>query len=267
MNLEFYIFLFVAGIVAGISSGLLGIGGALIIIPILRYVPGMIGLYTLPLHLITGITSMQTTFGTAAAAYFHHKSGNVRFNLVVNVGIGIAVGALTGAIVSKFLSEKILLIIYALFLSMAAFLLLINTSSDKDIKPDEEIIVPKYKTMTFGVIVGSLAGALGFGGNVVIIPLLNTMFGVSMKICISSGTFIALIASFMSFIGKLSTSQVELLSAVIISISATIGAFIGTHLNKKASPGFLKYLLLAIILLTLIGVSGDILKFESILNN
>jgi uncharacterized protein len=258
MEIGFYLFLFVAGIIAGISSGLLGIGGALIIIPILRYVPGLLYLHTLPLHLITGITSMQTTFGTLAASYFHSKSGNINKSIVINVGMGVFVGSFSGAVLSKYLSDKVLLVVYASFLATAAVLLLLNRNKEVDgIKP-ENIKVPRYKTILFGLIIGLAAGSLGFGGNVVIIPMLNTLFDIPMKICISSGTFIALIASFMSFVGKFATGQVELLCGIIISVSATIGALIGTELHKKASPGLLKYTLLFLILITLVGVVKDI---------
>lgn len=258
MDLGCYIFLFITGIVTGIFSGLLGIGGALIIIPILRYIPELIGFHTFPLHLITGITSMQTTFGTAASSFFHRKTGNVNYSLVIYVGTGIALGSLSGAIASKFLSEMVLLWIYASFIATAAVLVLLQKNDDLDPKNHNPIVVAKYKSLIFGFVVGIFAGALGFAGSVVIIPLLNTLFEMPLRVCISSCTHIAFIASLMSFIGKLVTGQIEFVSAAVISVSAIIGAFIGTDLSKKASPLFLKYLLLFLILVTLFRVLCDI---------
>src|SRR3989339_1488683 len=109
MDLFFYLFLFITGLIVGVFSGLLGIGGALLMFPILLSVPVLINLPSIPVHVITGITAMQTTFGTAAAAYFHHKTGNVNNKLVINIGIGISLGALIGSIVSKYMSSIVLI--------------------------------------------------------------------------------------------------------------------------------------------------------------
>lgn len=258
MELGFYIFLFVSGFVTGVFSGLLGIGGALIIIPILLYVPEMIGLKAIPMHMATGISSMQATFGALASSVFHSKNGNVRYDIVINVGIGIAVGSLSGAILSVYLSEIVLLFIYAFFMAFAAVLLFSKIKKKIDSEDEDKSKISRFKGILFGLIIGLPSGALGFAGLVVVIPLLNSIFGVPLRICISSGTHIAFIASLMSFLGKLFTGQINILHALVISVSATIGAFVGTYLNKKANPVVLRYLLLSLVLLALFRVVYDI---------
>lgn len=259
MDLFFYLFLFITGIVVGIFSGLLGIGGALLMFPILLYLPAFINLPSISVHMITGITSMQTTFGTAAAAYFHHKTGNVNGKLVINIGIGIALGAFIGSIVSKYMSGIVLIWIYVVVLIIAAILLMMRKSDFDDDLDHSRIKDSRIMFFMFGFVIGLPCGILGLAGSVIIIPLLNTLFDVPIKICISSGTHIAFIASFITFIGKALTGQLELISAIIISISATIGAFIGTQLNKKADPEVLKKLLLVIIIVALIKIFANIL--------
>lgn len=247
--------------IAGISSGFLGIGGAIIAIPILRYMPDLLGFPSISLHVITGITSLQTTFSTGAASYFHRKTGNINLILVKYTGIGVAIGAITGSITSKFLSENILLILYALFISFAGVLLILKKEKPLDVNDITNPIHIKSNLLlvVFGIVVGFIAGALGVAGSVVIIPLINTIFSIPIKICISSGTAIAFIASTVSFLGKSSTGQFELISAIIISVSSILGAFIGAYFNKKASPKFLRYALLFIIALTLLRVLVDLL--------
>ena len=259
MTVEFYIFLFVVGVIVGLFSGLLGIGGALLMFPILLYVPGLLGLKEISVHMVTGITSMQTTFGTGASAFFHHKEGNVNISLVIKIGIGIAIGAMIGALSSKFLPGIVLVCIYAFVLFIAAVLLLIHKETPAESEAPKQIKISKYKGILFGFLVGLPSGALGLAGSIVIIPLLNSLFHIPMKVCISSGTHIAFVASFVTFIGKAITGQIEFVSAVIVSISATIGAYIGTKLNKKASPKLLRKILLILILLTFVKLVWDIL--------
>lgn len=260
MDIEFYIFLFIVGTLVGFFSGLLGIGGALLMFPILLYVPGLLGMKEISVHLITGITSMQTTFGTAASAYFHHKMGKVSYILVLNIGTGIAIGALIGAVVSRFLPEIALIWIYIAILSTALILMLIHKHSESEGDENINIKIARYKLFLFGFIIGVPAGAIGLAGSIVIIPLLNSLFDVPIKICISSGTHIAFIASFVSFLGKLFTGQIELISAVIVSISATIGAYWGSKINKKANPVVLKNILFVLIVLALLQLCYDMLS-------
>jgi uncharacterized membrane protein YfcA len=258
MSLGFYIFLFIVGTVTGVFSGLLGIGGALVIIPILLYLPEYVGLPSLSMHIITGISAMQTTFATLAASYFHRKTGNVNDSIVLKIGIGIAIGSLSGAILAKYLPEVALMWIYAAFIGVAALLLLLrkDPAVGEEKAPAKSVTV--MKGLSFGVCIGLPAGALGFAGSVVIIPLLNTLFSIPLAVAISTGTHIAFIASLMSFLGKLGTGQIEIISALIISVSATTGAYLGSKLNKKLSSNFLRYLLLFLILITLVKVLFDI---------
>lgn len=259
MDLFFYLFLFVTGTIVGIFSGLLGIGGALLMFPILLYLPGLINLPTISVHMITGITSMQTTFGTAAAAYFHHKTGNVNKALVINIGLGIALGALIGSIMSESMQGTVLVWIYATVLVVAAILLMLRNAESEGHVEKPDINKSRIKLFLFSFIVGLPCGILGLAGSVIIIPLLNSLFEVPLKVCISSGTHIAFIASLVTLIGKALTGQLELISAIIISISATIGAFIGTQLNRKADPLVLRRILFVIILLALTKIFANIL--------
>jgi len=258
MDLFFYLFLFITGLIVGVFSGLLGIGGALLMFPILLSVPVLINLPSIPVHVITGITAMQTTFGTAAAAYFHHKTGNVNNKLVINVGIGIAIGAFIGSVASKYSPSLLLIWVYLFVLVLSAILLMLRNSESDLSVPHTSVKQSSLILFLFGFIIGLPCGMIGLAGAVIIIPLLNTLFDVPLKICISSGTHIAFLASIITFIGKLLTGQIELISAIIISISATIGAFIGTQLNKKADPAFLKKILLVVIILALIMTFANI---------
>jgi uncharacterized membrane protein YfcA len=257
MDVLFYIFLFVAGTLVGLSSGLLGIGGALLMFPILLYVPELLGFEKIPVHLVTGMLAMQSLCGTAASSFFHHKTGNVNYHLVKNIGIGMAIGAFTGAILSGHLPEEMLIWIYICVLALAAILLIFH--KEKSSEETKEIKGNRYKYVIFGLIIGLPAGAIGFAGSVIVIPLLNTLFEVPLKICISSGTHIAFIASLLTFFGKTATGQIEFLSAAIITVSATLGAFIGTSLNKKADPKLLKNILLVLIIVVFCRLLLDML--------
>ncbi|MGD9580769.1 MAG: TSUP family transporter, partial [Vampirovibrionia bacterium] len=153
-------FLFITGIIVGVFSGLLGIGGALLMFPILLYLPPLLGLPFITVHYITGITSMQTTFGTAAAAYFHHKSGSVNNTLVINIGIGISLGALIGSVLSKYLSGDLLIWTYVVVLFSAAILMLVRHADKGSENLDVTLNKFKRKLFLLGLIIGVPCGIL-----------------------------------------------------------------------------------------------------------
>lgn len=258
MNLEYCVFLLITGLVSGLAAGFLGVGGAIISIPLLLYVPECIGLKPFGLHLITGITALQATFSTASSAFFHRKSGIVNNQVVLFTGIGIAAGALFGSIFSKFLSERTLLIMYALFLLIACILLFLNKSENVNESLFNFSPSDKTRLLVLGLFIGSVSGALGLAGSVMFIPVLNYIFRLPIKTCISTGTNLALISSGMSLIGKFSTGQFEIYSSVIISVSSILGAYLGYKLNKITKPSVLRVLLIAAAFITLVRVCLDL---------
>lgn len=258
MNLEYFIFLLLTGISSGIAAGFLGVGGAIISIPLLLYIPELIGLQPLGIHIITGITALQATFSTASSSYFHRKSGIVNNNVVLFTGTGVAIGALIGSIASKGLSERTLLIMYAIIVLAACIMLLLNKSENVNEPCLNCSIIEIVQLFLIGLFIGSFSGTLGLAGSVLFIPVLNYMFRLPLKTCISTGTNLALISSGVSLIGKFSTGQFEVYSSLAISVASVLGAYIGYKLNKIAKPALLRILLISVTVITLLRVCYDI---------
>lgn len=260
MTLEFNLFLAIAAFIAGISSGLLGIGGGIVLIPLLIYIPPLLGFPKLSTHIVTGLVSMQTTMGTAASSFFHYKMGFVDYKIVFRVGIGIAAAAFLGSYFSKFLSEKALLYIYAFVLLVSALLMFLSHRLEEDTTTEIVKNIPKRKAFLVGFFTGLPAGALGIPGSTIIIPIVNKFLSVPIKVCIGSGANIAFIAAFMAFLGKLTSAQIILSSAFVISVSATIGAFLGSKISKRLSSKVLKTILLVLIILMFIRVAVELVR-------
>jgi uncharacterized membrane protein YfcA len=107
--------LFLLGLFAGSASGVLGIGGATIIIPALVYIFG------LSQHAAQGTTLalMVLPIGLLAAWYYW-RSGNVNVHMAVYVAIGFFLGGLLGAALALKIPALILRKIFGVFLSLVA---------------------------------------------------------------------------------------------------------------------------------------------------
>jgi len=100
----------VVGIVTGVLSGLLGIGGGIVMVPAMVLVLG------LTQHLAQG-TSLAVIIPTALAGSMAHlRLGNIRFDLAVTVSAGGILGAALGALVGVMASDQMLMVLFAAYL-------------------------------------------------------------------------------------------------------------------------------------------------------
>src|SRR6266508_5454854 len=99
--------------VASFLSGLLGIGGGVILTPLLLYLPPALGIGALPVKIITGLTIVQAISGSVLGAFRHRSYGNVSARLVLLMGPTAAAASLVGALISRDVSDRVLLAIFA----------------------------------------------------------------------------------------------------------------------------------------------------------
>src|SRR5437763_4173489 len=124
----------VAGLVASFLSGLLGIGGGLVLTPFLLYLPPLVGGVAIPVKIVTGLTIVQAISGSALGTLRHRSYGNVSSRLVWLMGPPSAVAAVVGAFLSRDLADNVILIIFAIlaFAGSIMLLLTVTTSAETD---------------------------------------------------------------------------------------------------------------------------------------
>ncbi len=98
MTLYLALTLAVLGLTGGFFSGWLGIGGGIIMAPLLLYVPAAIGSGVLDMKVVAGLTVVQSLFATGSGVLAHRKARHVSRPLVLWMGAGITAGSLAGAL-------------------------------------------------------------------------------------------------------------------------------------------------------------------------
>ncbi|EKE02982.1 MAG: hypothetical protein ACD_20C00298G0006 [uncultured bacterium] len=246
----FFLIVLILGLIAGFLSGLLAVGGGIIVIPVFLYILPLLGYDPLSVNQVTGISSVQVITGSLFAFLAHKKYGLMNKDLLYTVGIASGIGALVGSILSKYVSGNVLLIVYFITLAISLLALLHRENiSDENAGRKRPILVTVSSFIT-----GILAGALGVGGAVLFIPILTHFYGMSFRTSISNVTYIVLIAAVMTFIGKIATNQVPFDLVIFVIIGAFFGAKIGTKLSHKLPSSVLRGILVAIILITAVRV-------------
>lgn len=184
--LSFILLCLLVGAVAGFFAGLFGIGGGLLIVPVLVYLLPMVGV---PEPLLMS-TALGTSFATIVITGFssaqrHHKLGNVVWSAVkvlapsimVSVFIcGFFIGKLDRDISSKLFACLVVYLAVKMVLS-------IKPKTNKTVKP-----LTTQSSIVGGVLIGMASSAAGIGGGGFIVPFLNSR-GIDMKKAIGSSAF------------------------------------------------------------------------------
>ncbi len=164
----FWLFYLATGMVAGVLAGLLGVGGGVIIVPLLTFA---FTAQQLPaphiLHLALGTSLASIIFTSISSLRAHNLRGAVNWPVVKNITPGILTGSFLGSWVAAQLSTGFLRGFFALFLYYVAAQLLL------DIRPKPSRQLPGNAGL-FGVgnVVGGVSTLVGIGGGSLSVPFL-----------------------------------------------------------------------------------------------
>ena len=158
----------VAGAVAGVLAGLLGIGGGLIVVPMLVFGLNQQGVsQEIIMHLALGTSMASIMFTSVSSFMAHHRRGAVRWIVVKRIVIGIFVGTFLGSCVAARLSTPVLKVFFVVFLIYVAVQMLTGR------KPKAGRDLPGRLGM-FGVgnVIGGVSSLVGIGGGTLSVPFM-----------------------------------------------------------------------------------------------
>jgi uncharacterized membrane protein YfcA len=156
------------GSVAGVLAGLLGIGGGLIIVPVLTIMFTSFGYNeTYILHMALGTSLTSIIFTSISSMLAHHKRQAVIWPTVIKITPGIIAGTFSGAWIASMLSTGFLKVFFSFFLFYVATQMLLG------IKPKPARTLPGAPGMfTAGGIIGVFSSLVGIGGGSLSVPFL-----------------------------------------------------------------------------------------------
>lgn len=172
-----------AGLLVGILSGLAGIGGGVLIVPLLYFFyahPGWTGM-PVPAGIEAAVahaTSLFIILPTAARGVVtYHHAHRVAWRTAVPIGIGAVVGAVAGARLALGLPGELLKVAFGILLVGSAARLLWPGAREGRSRPRPALGI----AFGAGIIIGFLSALLGVGGGIVAIPVLIHMVGLRMN--------------------------------------------------------------------------------------
>ena len=243
----------IAGLVASFLSGLLGIGGGLVLTPLLLYLPPVVGGAAIPVKIVTGLTIVQAISGSVLGTLRHRAYGNVSSRLVWLMGPPIAIASLVGALVSRDTSDSVILLVFATLAFAGAVLLLLpvepRDESAADVRADPKVAIP------IALVLGFFGGMVGIGGIAFIIAVLIYFLRVPPRIAIGSSLGIGLFSAVAALIGKAATAQIDPPLAAIVFVSALVASPVGAAVSVRTQPRALLAILAVIVIFAAIRIA------------
>jgi hypothetical protein len=241
-------------------AGLVGVGGAIVMIPLLLYGPPALGVGRLDVKTVAAVTMVQVFVAALAGLLAHRRHRSVNPRLAWTGGLAMAGGSLAGALGSKLATDDLLLGVFALMATAAAALMFVPTIGDIEVvRARERAEYNRPLTAAIAASVGVAAGLVGAGGAFLLAPLLLVVVGVPVRVTIGSSLAITAVAATAGLLGKLATGQVPLLPALAVMLGAVPGARLGARLSRRLTEAALKRAFFAIITLTMLRVWWDVL--------
>jgi len=260
MEYELLGILFVLGLFGGFISGLLGIGGGIIMVPLLLYVPPAFGITALTMKTVAGITSVQSFFGAVSGAVGHKRYNRISTSLALTLGGSMAAGSLAGSVASKFVSSEFILMIFAGMALAAAIMMFVPKPEVHEEPPVEQLIYRKWLAILVGLVIGLLAGIIGQGGAFLFIPAMIYLLHIPTRIAIGTALAVGIASSIAVLLGRVGTNQIPYLMSAVLVAGVLIGAQFGSVVSQRTPRQALRRVLAILITITAIKMWYEILS-------
>ncbi|MCJ7473424.1 MAG: sulfite exporter TauE/SafE family protein [Actinobacteria bacterium] len=248
--MEYIIFILI-GIIGGTVSGLMGIGGGTVIIPLLLYLSGI------DIKAATAISMVHIVFASISGTIFNYYQKTIIFKYSLYFGLSSMVFSFIGAYLTKYIPDLTIKIMYLAALTVSFVMLLLRSRiTSHKAEPSKKDL---YKIIPIGAVAGFMAGILGIGGGFLFVPALLFFMGLPMNIATGTSLGAIIFTSIPGLAGKILSVDFNILFGVIVGIGGIGGARLGTYLKRKINPSATRIIFILFFVVVFIRVIIDIL--------
>lgn len=218
-------------VLVGVALGLLGGGGAILMVPLLVYVAGQSPNDAIATSLlVVGVTSVVAVISYA-------RAGQVRWKVAAIFGVAAMAGAYAGGLLSHYIPGSVLLVMFAVVMIGAGVAMLRPRTAAAEDHPLRPV-----RAVMLGAVVGVISGLVGAGGGFLLVPALALLAGLPMQSAVGTSLLIIAMQSFAGLGGHLASVGIDWPVAGMITAAAVIGALIGAPLAERIPPERLRSL-------------------------
>jgi len=254
------------GFAAGLFGSLLGLGGGILIVPLLTLGFG------LPLREAVGVSlvAVIVTSSASAGVYLERHVANLRLGMTLE--LFTASGALVGGLVAFALSEQVLAGLFTVLLVYTAFTMArrrdgpvptdVPSSSEPEPTPavSEEPRPYAIRHLGWGIagslFAGVVSALLGIGGGLIKVPLMNVAMGVPLRVATATSNLMIGITAAASSIIYLLRGGIDPYVAGPTAVGVFVGASLGSRTAHRVDVRVLRMLFVVVLLVTAWQMAG-----------
>lgn len=263
LALTFVMFV-LAGLCVGILSGMLGIGGGMIMVPLFRLGFG----FSAYIATATSLFAIIPTSISGTAQHIRNKTCIPKLGLAL--GIGGAITSSLGVYLASFSPSWLIMVVAAVVIIYSAYTMLrkaIKMGKKRDalaraaqlktaasVPPEFELTRNKLLGgLGIGLIAGLFSGYVGVGGGFIMVPLMTAWLAVPMKKASGTSLIAIMILAVPGVIGQMLLGHVDYMAGIMICIGAIPGAVLGAKLVPHIPERALRFVFAGV--LALAGIS------------
>ena len=241
------------GFAAGILGSMIGLGGGIIVVPVLTFLG-------FPPTVAASNSLFAALSNATASTISYSKQKRIEYSLGLKLGLLSIPGTVLGAIISTDVAPDIFKILFGFVLiASAAYIFLRKKIETKEKTISKQMIVFAIGASFFAGIISSF---FGIGGGIIFVPLMVVGMGMAMKKAAPTSQMILLFASLSGVIVHSLLGHPDFIQAGMLSIGSFIGGLVGARLSIDIKERYLQILVTVVIL-----IAAAKLFFDSVSGN
>jgi len=250
--------IFFVGVVVGVLGSMLGIGGGVLLIPLL------VGLFGVHIKTAIGASIVSVIATSAAAGAVYVSRGQTHSRLAMVLEIATTLGALAGGFTAVLVSPSLLAGLFAAVLVYIAFSMRNIRIDEPEPEPTGLLDTSYYdpvtgKWVSYGVrhlplgmgasfLAGNISGLLGIGGGIIKVPIMSLVMRIPLRASIATSNFMIGITAATSAIIYYQHGYVNPSIAIPTALGVLVGARQGTRLGGRVRSNRLKQIFQIVLL-------------------
>lgn len=253
MSATHVLILAVVGFAAGTLGSIVGLGGGILIIPVLAVYMGI------PIHQAIGVSLMAVIATSTATSSVNVERGVTDIRLGMTLELATTLGAIAAAIIAGYVHRRTLAILFTAFLLYTGLSLIRRAWQGRFQRA--QATIPSYRVHNYpaglaaAFFAGGMSGLLGIGGGSVKVPVMYLFMGVPLRVATATSNFmIGVTASASAFIYWGRGDVVLALAAPII-----VGVFAGSLVGARVAPRLRSSYVLGMLIVVTLYLSSQMM--------
>jgi hypothetical protein len=240
---------FITGAITGTIGGMLGIGGATILVPTLTLAFG------LPMYQAIAISLLNNVAVSITATVRYRGKGLLHKRMILVLNVGSVAGIIIGTIIATRSPENALKVLFGVFLLIIVAFAFLRKNITEAYDPADPGPKEDAGLTVLGFVMGLMGALLGLGGGTIAVPTLNTIFRMPLRQAIANSLATIILSSSLGALiyfflgaGTLFSGYGVAVTAAAIIPGSIIGASLGAVHSERIETRYIKFIFYALLL-------------------